>query len=75
MIGSAYPGHRRVRSGLLKGTGEGASNLTRAAHPLGRENLLWSKMLSVPQTDTGNRGENPQACEITTAKELGKMTP
>ena len=32
-------------------------------------------MAPVPQTDTGRRGENPKAREITLVKELGKMTP
>ncbi len=31
--------------------------------------------VTVPQTDTGRRGENPQALERTLAKELGKMAP
>ncbi len=31
--------------------------------------------MSVPQTDTGSRGENPQAFERTLLKELGKLTP
>ncbi len=31
--------------------------------------------VSVPQTDTGRRGENPQARERTLAKELGKIAP
>ena len=29
----------------------------------------------VPQTDTGSRGENPQADGRSVVKELGKMTP
>ena len=29
----------------------------------------------VPQTDTGGRGENPKAHEITLVKELGKIAP
>jgi len=29
----------------------------------------------VPQTDTGGRGENPKALEITLVKELGQFTP
>ena len=29
----------------------------------------------VPYTDTGRRGENPQARERTLVKELGKMIP
>ena len=32
-------------------------------------------MLSVPQTDSGGRGEYPKARERTLAKELGKMAP
>ena len=32
-------------------------------------------MVTVLQTDTGRRGENPKALERTLAKELGKMTP
>jgi hypothetical protein len=30
---------------------------------------------TVPQTDTGGRGEDPKALERTQPKELGKMTP
>ena len=30
---------------------------------------------TVPQTDTGGRGEKPKALERTRVKELGKMTP
>lgn len=30
---------------------------------------------TVPQTDTGGQGENPQALERTRVKELGKMAP
>jgi hypothetical protein len=31
--------------------------------------------VTVPQTDTGRRVENPKALERTLVKELGKMTP
>ncbi len=31
--------------------------------------------VTVPQTDTGGQGENPQALERTLVKELGKMVP
>ena len=31
--------------------------------------------VTVPQTDTGGRGEYPKALERTLLKELGKMTP
>ena len=30
---------------------------------------------TVPQTDTGRRGEYPKVLEITHVKELGKMAP
>ena len=30
---------------------------------------------TVPQTNTGRRGENPQVFELTAVKELGKMVP
>ena len=32
-------------------------------------------VVTVPQTDTGGRGEYPKAHERTLLKELGKMTP
>ena len=32
-------------------------------------------MAPVPETDTGRRGEDPKAREITLVKELGKLTP
>ena len=32
-------------------------------------------VVTVPQTDTGGRGEDPKALERTQPKELGKMTP
>jgi|WetSurMetagenome_2_1015567.scaffolds.fasta_scaffold37775_1 hypothetical protein len=31
--------------------------------------------MSVPQTDTGRRGEYPKVFELTRVKELGKMVP
>jgi hypothetical protein len=43
--------------------------------PWDEKSRLWSIWVSVPQTDTGTRGENPKAFEITTAKELGNLTP
>ena len=39
-----------------------------------RKALVYAKV-TVPQTDTGERGEYPQVCEITLAKELGKFGP
>jgi hypothetical protein len=37
--------------------------------------IKWSHVVPVPQTDSGGRGENPQALERTLAKELGKFPP
>ena len=34
-----------------------------------------TSVVTVPQTDTGGRGEDPKALERTLLKELGKMTP
>jgi hypothetical protein len=34
-----------------------------------------TSVATVPQTDTGGRGEDPKALERTLPKELGKMTP
>ena len=41
----------------------------------GQEKPLARHGVTVPQTDTGRRGEDPQACERTLVKELGKLTP
>jgi hypothetical protein len=53
----------------------------RLAHKLG-DSMLPGKasvestaVLTVPQTDTGGRGEYPKALERTLVKELGKLTP
>ena len=40
-----------------------------------QEKLLLSKLLPVPQTDTGRRGEYPKTSGRTFVKELGKITP
>ncbi len=37
------------------------------------EKPLARTKVTVPQTDTGRRGENPKALEITLEKELGKI--
>jgi hypothetical protein len=39
------------------------------------EKPLTRLQLTVPQTDTGRKGENPKAREKTLVKELGKMNP
>ena len=37
--------------------------------------LSFRWCVTVPETDTGGLGENPQALERTRVKELGKMAP
>ena len=37
--------------------------------------LSFRLQRAVPQTDTGGRGEYPQAFETTRVKELGKLEP
>ncbi len=39
------------------------------------KSLSFRLHVTVPQTDTGGRGENPQVFERTLVKELGKMAP
>ena len=61
----------RIRDGMRRGP-----RPRELSHP-----ILPSKapagvaVVTVPQTDTGGRGEDPKALERTTFKELGKMTP
>ena len=44
--------------------------------PCFQENPLSFRLCeTVPQTDTGGRGENPKALERTRVKELGKIAP
>ena len=43
--------------------------------PLPRKTSKVNRYVTVPQTDTGRRGENPKALEKTLAKELGKLAP
>ena len=60
----------------LRGNEEGA-----CAHKLDNSQLSRkapvesTANVTVPQTDTGGRGEYPKALERTLLKELGKMTP
>jgi hypothetical protein len=60
----------------LRGDEEGA-----CAHKLDNSQLPRkapvesTAFVTVPQTDTGGRGEYPKALERTLLKELGKMTP
>ncbi len=52
-----------------------------SAHELGDPMLprkapaKLTSVVTVPQTDTGRRGENPQALERSLPKELGTITP
>ena len=40
-----------------------------------KASMELTPVVTVPETDTGGRGENPKALERTLLKELGKMTP
>lgn len=42
---------------------------------LPRKAANGAPLVTVPQTDSGGRGEYPKARERTLAKELGKLTP
>jgi hypothetical protein len=82
-------GYRFKRVGRLSrrpGATNGESILRRdeesaCAHKLGdpqlprKASVELTADVTVPQTDTGGRGEDPKALERTLLKELGKMTP
>ena len=46
-----------------------------AAKGRAKKNSTGTIRAPVPQTDTGRRGEYPQALERTVLKELGNLTP
>ena len=61
---------------ILRGDEEGACAQQLGDRPLPRKASVEStSKATVPQTDTGGRGEDPKALERTLPKELGKMTP
>ena len=75
-------GGRSRRPGATNGTAtprgdeEGACARQLDDRPLPRKAPVESTAdATVPQTDTGGRGEYPKALERTLPKELGKMTP
>jgi hypothetical protein len=57
--------------------GARAASAARKPPTLGAEkSLVWHNLVvTVPQTDTGRRGENPQALVRMLVQELGKLTP
>ena len=60
----------------LRGDEEGACAHKLDDSQLSRKASVESTTdVTVPQTDTGGRGEYPKALERTLLKELGKMTP
>ena len=60
----------------LRGDEEGACAHKLDDSQLSRKTSVESTaFVTVPQTDTGGRGEYPKALERTLPKELGKMTP
>ena len=61
---------------ILRGDEEDACVHELGDRPLPRKaSMELTARATVPQTDTGGRGEDPKARERTLAKELGKMTP
>ena len=62
---------------LPRGHEESASGAHKLGHPLlpRKASVESTADATVPQTDTGGRGEYPKALERTLPKELGKMTP
>ena len=57
------------------GFGGRAFGQSREGLRMAEKSRLRTNVLPVPQTNTGRRGEYPQALERIPAKELGKMTP
>jgi hypothetical protein len=61
---------------ISRGDEESACAHKRDDPPLPRKTSVeLTAESTVPQTDTGGRGEYPKALERTLLKELGKMTP
>ena len=61
---------------IPRGDEEGACARKLGDRPLPRKTSVeLTARATVPQTDTGGRGEDPKALERTLLKELGKMTP
>ena len=61
---------------ISRGNEEGACAHQLGDRPLPRKaSVELTARATVPQTDTGGRGEDPKALERTRLKELGKMTP
>ncbi len=70
------PGATNGESLMLRSDEEGACAHKLDDRPLPRKPPGESTAsATVPQTDTGGRGEDPKALERTLLKELGKMTP
>src|ERR1041384_5232923 len=74
-------GGRRCRVGKSAGLVESRRRRGRRAPPRAADACCREKLrgpgpsLTVPQSDTGGRGEQPQGLEGFTEKELGKMNP
>ena len=72
---------RRLRATNGDRYGREVKRRALCAHELGDPRLPRkapvesTSVVTVPQTDTGGRGEYPKALERTLLKELGKMTP
>src|SRR5690625_3833090 len=65
---------RQIRPTISSRDGEGTI-VTKFQRSHCRENHIVSYPVTVPEHDTGRRGENPKVSGRTLVKELGKMTP
>ena len=76
--GALTPGEKarsEARGSKLLGRWDAEGDRSGSLETTGREKPLASLVLTVPETDTGRRGEDPKARERTPVKELGKLTP
>ena len=71
-VGMTY---RKIRMSLFQGVMGIEKQVEKYLIPHCQEKLLLSKLLPVPQTDTGRRGEYPKTSGRIFVKELGKITP
>ena len=69
------PGKSGTREALNVGRRESSRADPIVVNALPRKPSRAKHMQSVPQTDTGRRGEKPKVLEITLVKELGKLAP
>ena len=67
--------HRQIRALLFEAWDERPGLKSPVIYAAEKQLLNVELELTVPQTDTGRRGEYPKVFERILVKELGKMTP